>query len=44
MAENVNTDLPVTHEPSSSFAKEIELEPGGSGIMHCVLPRAWSQA
>ena len=36
MAENVNTDLPVTHEPSSSFAKEIELEPGGSGIMHCI--------
>lgn len=34
--EETNEQAHIKHTPSSSFAKEIEQEPGGEGIMKCI--------
>ena len=36
MIDESKNELQVTHSPSSTFAKEIEQEPGGEGIMKCI--------
>ncbi len=34
--DTTNEGPAITHEPSSDFAREIEREPGGAGIMKCI--------
>ncbi|MHA2026856.1 MAG: 4Fe-4S dicluster domain-containing protein [Candidatus Thorarchaeota archaeon] len=36
MMDETNEQAQLKHTPSSTFAKEIESEPGGEGIMKCI--------
>ncbi|MGY5863601.1 MAG: 4Fe-4S dicluster domain-containing protein [Candidatus Thorarchaeota archaeon] len=36
MMDETNDQAQLKHTPSSTFAKEIEQEPGGEGIMKCI--------
>lgn len=36
MTDQTKIEAPNNHAPSSNFAKEIEQEPGGEGIMQCI--------